>query len=82
MSYIREIEPQAAEEELRNIYERLMGVRQGRLPTIFKVMSLHPRALLGVEGVNQAVTFGGSTLGRRREELIATHVSRLNGCQY
>lgn len=82
MPYIRVIEPEEASGELQATYSRLVKERNGRLPSIFKIMGLHPKALLGVEAVNQAVTFGGSTLGRSREELIATHVSRLNGCQY
>ena len=33
-------------------------------------------------GLSKAVTFGGSSLGRRREELISTAVSALNDCFY
>jgi hypothetical protein len=56
---------------------------QGRaVPGIIAVMKPAPRTLRGVMQMNSAVTFGGSRLGRRREELIATATSCLNDCFY
>ncbi len=56
---------------------------QGRaVPEVVAVMKLNPAALRAVLKLNQAVTFGGSELGRRDEELIATAVSALNECFY
>lgn len=52
------------------------------VPGVIAPMKLNPRALRAVLQMNDAVTFGGSTLGRRREELIATTVSSLNECFY
>lgn len=54
----------------------------GRVAPIMKCMGLRPEALLGVWRLNTAVTFGASTLGRRREEMIALAVSALNRCHY
>ena len=45
-------------------------------------MSLNPEAIKAVMHLNAALTFGASTLGRRREEMIATWVSRVNECDY
>lgn len=57
--------------------------KQGRpVPSVIAVMKPSPKALRGVIQMNNAVTFGGSCLGRRREELIATSVSALNDCFY
>jgi alkylhydroperoxidase family enzyme len=53
-----------------------------RVPSIVAIMKPAPQTLRAVLKMNQAVTFGGSSLGRRREELIATAVSALNDCFY
>jgi hypothetical protein len=52
------------------------------VPAVIAIMKPNPRALRAVSQMNCAVTFGGSTLGRRREELIATAASSLNECFY
>ena len=44
-------------------------------PSIASVMKPAPRTLRAVMQMNNAVTFGGSSLGRKREELIATATS-------
>ncbi|MCP4868248.1 MAG: hypothetical protein GY898_05970 [Proteobacteria bacterium] len=54
----------------------------GNLPEVVSCMLVAPKALQAVMQANMAVSFGGSTLGRRREELIATSVSALNDCFY
>lgn len=56
---------------------------QGRaVPGIVAIMKPAPKALRSVLRFNDAVTFGGSRLGRRREELLATAVSCVNDCFY
>lgn len=82
MSYIREIEPAAAQGELKTLYEALMASRNGRISPVMQVFSLNPPLLGRVREMNSVITFGGSSLGRRREEMIATLVSSLNGCHY
>ena len=49
---------------------------------IIKVMSINPQAMQAVMDLNRAVTFGGSSLTRVQEELIATTVSTVNKCRY
>lgn len=49
---------------------------------VMAVLKLNPSAMRSVFQMNNAVTFGGSTLGRRTEELISTQVSALNDCFY
>lgn len=56
---------------------------EGReVPAIMAAMKLAPNTLSNVLRMNNAVTFGGSVLGRAREELIATSTSALNDCFY
>jgi AhpD family alkylhydroperoxidase len=54
--------------------------RGERVPPVMGVLKRNPRAFAAVLGLNYAVAFGASSLGRRREELIATCVSALNDC--
>jgi len=57
--------------------------QQGRrTPAVIGVMKAAPDTLKAVDRMNMATTFGGSVLGRRREELIAASVSALNACFY
>ena len=51
-------------------------------PSVIGIMKPSPKTLRAVLQMNNAVTFGGSTLGARREELIATCVSGINDCFY
>jgi len=57
--------------------------KQGRRsPSVIAVMKCAPSTLKSVLRLNEAVTFGGSELGRDREELIASTTSALNECFY
>ena len=82
MSYIRQVEPAEAEGELKVLYEAIMAARGGRVSPVMQVFSLNPPLLGRVREMNSVITFGGSSLGRRREEMIATLVSSLNGCHF
>lgn len=56
---------------------------EGRpVPSVVAAMKPNPKAMRAILQMNTAVTFGGSTLGRYREEWIATTVSALNECFY
>ena len=52
------------------------------VPCVMVVMKPSPRTFRAVMGMNSAITFGGSCLERRDEELISTVVSALNDCFY
>ncbi len=67
--------------ELSRLTQRYRD-EQRPLPGIIAVMKATPKTMRVVLQMNYAVTFGGSSLGRRREELIATSVSALNQCFY
>ncbi|MDP3768571.1 MAG: carboxymuconolactone decarboxylase family protein [Dehalococcoidia bacterium] len=81
MSWIREIGYEESSGALREVYDRALN-RFNRVPGILKVMSLRPHALKARMEFAQAVTFGGSGLGRRKEELISVSISGLLGCKY
>ncbi len=55
---------------------------RARSPGILRVFSLIPEMMLARIKFAWSMTFGGSGLGRRMEELIATQVSGLLGCVY
>ena len=59
-------------------------IRQEDVPlgNVIKIMSINEGAMKAVQAVNQAVTFGASTLTRTQEEAIATTVSVVNKCRY
>lgn len=83
--WIDHVPEDAAEGTVKEIYERSRVRGRGRVeivPDIVKSTTLRPEATrLRVE-LSHAVTFGGSQLGRRREEMIATLISALNLCPY
>jgi len=57
--------------------------KEGRaVPGVVAPLKHNPKALRAVMQMNRAVTFGGSGLGRRREEMIAAAVSAINDCFY
>ncbi len=57
--------------------------RDGRpTPPVVAVMKQSPRSLRAVLAMNYTLSFGASTLGHRREELIAASISALNDCFY
>jgi len=82
MPFIKMIEKDEAEGALKPIYEEILAGRGGRLPPPFKGISLNPDAVAAVKNLNAAITFGNSTLGTRREEMLSTMVSTLNDCDY
>jgi uncharacterized peroxidase-related enzyme len=81
MAFIRKVEPQDATGALRDEYSRIDKAR-GAVGDIFTVTGQHP----GVPGAHlalyEAIHFAESPLSRRERELIATVVSRANGCAY
>ncbi len=81
MSWIQVTEPGAAEGRLKDEYEATTKSR-GALANIHKAFSLHPGALSANLALYKELHFAESPLSRRDRELIATVVSRVNGCGY
>jgi hypothetical protein len=84
MAWVRTFDESQASGRVAEVYAELLKapLAGGRVPNIMKCMGLRPEALTGVWRLNMAITFGASTLGRRREEMIATAVLALNHCHY
>jgi alkylhydroperoxidase family enzyme len=53
-----------------------------QVANVIKVVSILPKAMEAVMGMNRGITFGSSTLTRVQEEAIATAVSVANKCRY
>ena len=49
---------------------------------VINVMSINPSAMNAVNEMNNAITFGASSLSRTQEEAIATAVSVQNECRF
>jgi len=56
--------------------------KKGGVAEIVKVFSLRPELLQARVAFGNAMTFGGSGLGRYREELIATSISAALSCKF
>jgi alkylhydroperoxidase family enzyme len=54
----------------------------GYFPNVLQAMSLKPETLRRLLRFQDTMTFGGSSLGRRWEELISFRVSAVNTCTY
>ena len=54
----------------------------GEVPDVLKVFSLRPNLLAARIALGNACTFGGSGLGRFREEIIATSISAHLACRF
>jgi len=78
MSWL-EVPDDVATAELERLTEPWRS-RGERVPPVMGVLKRSPNAFQAVLGLNYALAFGASSLGRRREELIATCVSALNDC--
>ncbi len=83
MSWIKEISETEATGAVQTAYEESMRLSGNpKVGPIIKVFSLRPDLLKARVGFGSAMTFGGSGLGRRKEELIATSISGLLNCKY
>ena len=81
MTWIRTVPEEEATGPLKELYKRNIA-RLGRVGNIVKAGSIRPDVLVKQQAFTHAVTFGGSGLGRRKEELIATMISGLLKCRY
>ena len=76
------IEPEAnASGDVKRVYD-FWRQRQGIVPNVVKALSLRPALLVANDDFRHAIIWGASSLGRRREEIIATLISNLVGCTY
>ncbi len=81
MTWIQTIPEGEAADVLKEVYDA-QAKMLGFVPGIIKSTSLRPDFTQKFEALRLAITFGGSRLGRRKEELVALVVSVLNKCHY
>jgi len=79
--YIRLVEIDEATGLLKEEYDAGIA-RAGKVFNIVKSMSLRPDVLRTSMALYRAIMSGPSGLSRQERELLATVVSRQNGCHY
>lgn len=81
MTWIRTIQPDEAEGRLAKSYAAAQA-RAGRVFGIVRAMSPAPAILDASIGFYQNIMYAPAGLTRAQRELLATVVSRANGCHY
>ncbi len=81
MAWIEVIPPAEADGELLEVYDRLLS-RRGKLSNIMAVQSLSPPTMRAHLDLYMAIMFEPSGLSRAEREMVAVHVSVVNGCEY
>lgn len=81
MAYVRQIDPEDADGLVREHYDA--GIkRAGKVFNILRIQSLTPEALDSTMRFYTQVMHGKGPLRRWVRELLATLVSKVNGCVY
>jgi alkylhydroperoxidase family enzyme len=81
MAHIHLVDPGDARGKLKEIYDAAIA-RAGKVFSIVRTMSPNPPVLEASMGLYLRVMMGPSGLSRKERELVATVVSRTNGCFY
>ncbi len=81
MPFIKVIEHNEAQGELKDIYDDLVSKR-GKLAEVHKIQSLNPDSILKHMDLYMTIMYNKSPLSRVQREMIAVVVSAANGCEY
>lgn len=81
MPYIKTIQPEQAEGELKEIYDDLVASR-GKIAEVHKIQSLNPASITHHMELYMTIMFGKSPLKRVHREMMAVIVSISNHCEY
>jgi uncharacterized peroxidase-related enzyme len=81
MAWVRMVPGKAASGKLREVYQRSRE-RAGFVPNVAKVQSLRPQTTEHGFDLYCQVMDDPTGLGKRERVLIATVVSKVNGCLY
>lgn len=82
MAWVKMVPESEATGFLKELYEHRGGHGSGVVSEVVKVLSLRPELMDVRVRFGDAMTFGGSGLGRFREEIIATSISAMCKCRY
>lgn len=81
MAWIKTIDTDQAEGLLAKVYKAATE-RAGRVFNIIRLQSINPSVLQAGMGLYMGVMHRDSPLSRVQREMLATVVSRENGCHY
>ncbi len=82
MAWIETVSPRRATGLLKRVYDAALQ-RAGRIYQIIRLQSLRPKALhASTQLYRELMHAPGGGLTRPQREMIATAVSRANGCHY
>ncbi len=81
MAWIKTVAESEAGGDLKAYYGEFI-VRKGYVPNIHRIHSIKPELLRAYRAFSRSVTFGATTLGRKREEMLAVAISALLRCRY
>jgi hypothetical protein len=81
MAWIKTVDEAKATGSVKEIYDKARS-RRGYVGNIVKVHSIKPELMHQYQEFSHTVTFGGTSLGRVREEMVAVLVSALLKCRY
>ncbi len=85
MAWVKMVGRDQAAGALRAEYDRIAAQfadRGGAIPEVTAILSSRPDLMIARNRLSNSCTFGGSGLGRLREELIATSISALLACRF
>jgi uncharacterized peroxidase-related enzyme len=81
MPWVQTVAEDAASSDLREIYERVRA-RAGFIPNIAKVQSMRPKTITHGFDLYCRIMDDPTGISKRERVLIATIVSKVNGCWY
>jgi uncharacterized peroxidase-related enzyme len=81
MAWVQTVAVQTASGKLQEMYQRVRG-RAGVVPSIARVQSLRPKTMGRGFDLYCQVMDDPTGLSKRERVLIATVVSKVNGCLY
>lgn len=81
MAWVKMIEPEAATGRLKEIYE-FASKRAGHVPNITKLQSLRAETMNIGFALYRQIMDAPTGISRLQRVLIATVVSKVNGCHY
>ena len=82
MTWIKTIRPEDATGALKETYDEIKKTQGRPVGSLATAYSLKPEYMLAWRNLSHTVTFGGSSLGQRKEELIATVIAAKLKCTY
>lgn len=81
MPWVHTVDDASASGALRDLYDRVRE-RAGKIPNVTRVQSLRPEATTHGFNLYCQLMDSPSGISRRERVLIATVVSKVNGCLY